>query len=89
MAEKLLKHTTLIIKEKSNVKIDGVENVLSFDESYVSLMTVSGKIIIEGENLKIESLTKDNGEILICGKISGALYEEQKAAKGVLSRIFK
>ena len=89
MSEKLLKHTTLIIKERTCAKIDGVENVLGFDESYVSLMTVAGKIIFEGQDLKIESLTKDNGEIVICGKISGALYEEQKSAKGILSRIFK
>ena len=89
MVEKTLRHTTIIIKERSSVKIDGVENVLGFDESYVSLMTVAGKIIVEGENLKIESLTKENGEIVISGKISAAFYEEQKGAKGLLSKIFK
>ena len=51
---------------------------------------MAGKIIIEGQGLKIENLSKDNGEILISGRISGVLYEEAKSSpKGFLARIFK
>lgn len=89
MAEKVLKHTTLTIKERSSVTADGVENVLGFDETYVALSTVAGKIIIEGQGLKIENLSKDHGEILISGRISGVFYEEKKTPKGILARIFK
>lgn len=90
MAEKVLKHSSLVIKERSSVTVDGVENVLGFDESYVALSSVAGKIIIEGQGLKIENLSKENGEILISGRISGVLYEEAKSSpKGFLARIFK
>ena len=89
MQEKTLKHTSLCIRERTSVTIDGVENVLGFDESYVSLMTVVGKIAIEGQGLKIESLSKENGEISVVGKIDGVFYTEEKGAKGVLARIFK
>ena len=89
MQEKTLKHTSLCIRERSNVTIDGVENVLGFDESYVSLMTVVGRIVVEGRELKIESLSKENGEISVIGKIDGVFYTEEKGAKGVLARIFK
>ena len=89
MQEKTLKHTSLCVRERKNVTIDGVENVLGFDESYVSLMTVAGRIVVEGQGLKIESLSKENGEISIIGKIDGVLYAEEKGAKGILARIFK
>ncbi len=89
MTEKLLKHTSLVIKERTNVSVDGVENVLAFDESYVALGTVAGKIIVEGQGLKIENLTKDTGEIIITGKITGVFYSEEKSPKGFLARIFK
>ncbi len=89
MTEKVLKHTSLVIKERASVSVDGVENVLGFDESYVALATVAGKIIVEGEGLKIENLSKNSGEILISGKISGVLYSEEKSPKSFLARIFK
>ena len=89
MSEKILKHTSLIIKERANVSVDGVENVLGFDESYIARATVAGKIIIEGHGLRIENLTKDTGEIMVSGKISGVFYSEEKGPKGFIARIFK
>lgn len=89
MSEKSLKHSSILIKERKDVSVDGVENVIGFDEFYVSLSTVAGKIVIEGQGLKIESLCKDTGEILISGKISGVFYTEEKTAKNLFARIFK
>ncbi len=89
MSEKVLKHTSLLIKERSSVEVDGVESVLGFDESYVAFDTVAGKIIVEGQGLKIENLSKERGEILISGKINGVFYEEKKSRDGLLARIFK
>ena len=89
MQDSALKHTNLIIKEKKSLTIDGVENVLGFDESYVTLATVAGKINVEGEELKIQSLSGENGEIHIVGKILGVYYTGAPKSKGFLSRFFK
>lgn len=80
---------TLIVEDRSSLTLDGVDNVLGFDEEYVSLETRLGKIVIEGRTLKIESLSKENGVILISGRINGILYSDEKPAKGVFARLFK
>ena len=79
----------LTVKSRESVTLDGVKNVEGFDESYVSLSTVGGRVIIEGADLKIESLTKENGAIYITGKINGVYFNDEKAAKGVFARLFK
>lgn len=83
-----LKHTTLLVSEKKSVTLDGVENVEGFDQGFVSLQTVAGRITIEGDGLKIESLSKEKGEIKVTGNISGIYYQEIKKAKKFLERIF-
>ncbi|MBE6534937.1 MAG: hypothetical protein E7678_08265 [Ruminococcaceae bacterium] len=89
MSEKLLKHTSILIKERKIASLDGVENVIGFDESYIALETVAGKIVIEGQELKIQNLSKDTGEIEISGRVLGVFYSEEKSPKNLLARIFK
>ena len=88
MQESGLKHTNLIIKEKKDLYIDGVENVEGFDESYVTLSTVAGKINVEGEDLKIEGLSSEKGEIHISGRIQGVYYSQAQKSRGLFSKIF-
>ncbi len=70
----------VVISDRKSIVLDGVDNVLSFDEGYVSISTSLGEANIEGEGLKIESLSKEKGEISVCGRIS-AFYYKDKASK--------
>lgn len=79
---------TLILKDRKELSLNGVKNVLGFDEGVVTLMSELGRVTVEGEGLKIESLTKENGEILITGKISGVYFSEEKITRGVFGRFF-
>ena len=88
MAKDEIKHTMLSVKERNSITLNGVCNVVGFDESYVTLATSDGKIIIEGEGLKIESLSKQGGEINISGKISGVFYSEKRNYKSPFGRLF-
>jgi sporulation protein YabP len=65
-----------------------VINVESFDEEYLYISTKLGNIGIEGKGLKIESLTKEDGKILITGEIKGIFYYEEKPKRGI-GKIFK
>ena len=69
MQKEEFRHTNLNVKERNSLTLNGVSNIIGFDEGYVTLATTDGKIIIEGEGLKIESLSKQGGEINISGKI--------------------
>ena len=69
--------------------LNGVLNICGFDEGLITLDTESGRLFIEGENLKIESLEKEGGGILVTGEVKGVFREEQgKIKKGIFSRLF-
>ena len=79
----------LVISNREKLTVNGVINVESFGEDYLILNTTLGELTVEGEDLKIESLTKENGEILIVGKIDGMFYKSEKSEKGFFKKIFK
>ena len=79
----------VLINDKKSITMNGVKNVLSFDEGYVSLEAEQGKVSVEGRNLRIESLAKESGEIYITGDILGVIFSEEKPVEGVFKRLFK
>jgi len=82
------KHSFVNINEGKTVSLDGVINIERFDERCVSLFSSAGKIEIEGEDMKIESLTRDDGVIVVHGKIEGVFYCKDKPAVGFFKKIF-
>ena len=67
--------------------MDGVNDIRGFDEGYVSLSTDSGKINVEGSDLKIESLSKEGGTIFISGNISGIYVSSEDKKRGFFGRM--
>ena len=86
--EKNPKHTYLDLRTKSALTLDGVSNIEEFDGSYISLSLDGDVLKIEGEGMKIESLSKDDGVILITGKICGIYYSDEKPIVGFWKRLF-
>lgn len=82
------KHTSLVINNRKTVSVDGVINIEGFDDGSITVLINEGKLNIEGEGLKIESLSKDNGEIIITGQILGVYYSTNKTPKNFLAKIF-
>ena len=77
------------IDNREKITLNGVNNIESFEEDHIILKTALGEVCIEGENLKVESLTKESGEILIIGKINGLFYKDKFNEKGFLRKLFK
>ncbi len=71
------KHS-LVLKNRERLTLDGILEVLSFDESAVHLKTELGSLIVEGEGLHIVKLLLDSGEVAVEGKVFGLFYEEGK-----------
>ena len=88
MAKEEIRHTALTVKERNKINLTGIMNVMSFDESYVTLETSEGRICIEGEGLKIESLSQNGGEMQISGRVNGIFYTKDKKGKGTFFRLF-
>lgn len=88
MAKEEMRHTDLSVKDRSRITLNGVTNVASFYDGYVTLETNEGKICIEGVSLKIESLSREGGEIEITGKINGVFYSQNKKGKTTFGKLF-
>jgi sporulation protein YabP len=88
MGKENMRHTALTVKERNKITLNGVTNVVTFDNDYVTLETNEGKIFIEGQGLKIESLSQESGEIHITGRIDGVFYAKEKKAKNGFARLF-
>ena len=71
-------HFTITITDQSQLTMNDVLHIVSFDEDGVSIMTKQGKVIVEGTKLKVESLSKETETILISGEILELSFPKTK-----------
>ncbi len=64
--------------ERAGIRIDGVVDVISFDDRGVALETTVGNMAIEGEGLHVTVLNIEDGRVDIDGRINGVYYYEAK-----------
>ncbi len=86
--EPIEKKQTLLLKNREKLTLDGVKEVLRFDEGAVVLKTLLGVLTVEGVGLHLTKLLLDCGEVSIEGKIMGLFYEEKTARKSGLLGFF-
>lgn len=67
------KHSVSMIS-REKLEIDGVIDVLDFDNSVINIKTNMGILSVEGVNLKIISLSKENGKLYVEGGIDSLFY---------------
>ena len=89
MEKDAMKHTSLNVKQRNRLTINGVSNIESFDEGYITLEIGEGRIFVEGAGLKIESLSREGGEIQITGRINGVFYSEKRKPIQGIRGLFK
>ena len=78
----------VILEEREQLVISGVEEVESFDESTIFLTTAQGCLEIQGEELHIEKLSLDGGDLKVEGRVNALIYgEERRERGGLLSRL--
>lgn len=84
------KNQNIIIEDRSKIKITGVEQVDSYNETIIVLSTIKGGISIKGEGLNISNLNIDDGSLRISGMINSLTYiSKEGAPKNLLGKIFK
>lgn len=80
----------ILLHSRERLSINGVKEIINFDENNVNLKTVCGDLAIDGENIHINVLNIEKGEIELQGKIFGLNYYDSIDNKQtLLSRIFK
>lgn len=79
----------VVLEERSSLSISGVEEVESFDENTISLSTCQGALIVRGQDLHIEKLSLDGGDLRVEGTIDSLTYEERVQKGGFFSRLLR
>ena len=81
----------IILEGRNKISISGVNDVESFDDGSIQLITQLGTLLIRGYELKIEKLNLDTGEVPANGDIYLMEYinDEKEKGGGLFSRIFK
>lgn len=86
--ENALKHS-VALEGRRKLSVSGVEEVDSFDENTIVMVTASGLLVIRGEALHIEALSLEGGELKVTGDIDSLSYEDNDRQVGLFSRLFR
>ena len=69
----------LMVRDRGQITVSGVSEVLSFDETNVRLVTTCGILNLEGDGLRIHVLNTADGTVAVTGRLNGVLYEDPDA----------
>ena len=61
------------------MEIEGVTEVISFDETSVILRTLCGEMSVEGSDMKIGTLDTDRGVVTLSGRVDAVYYSADTA----------
>lgn len=84
--------SSLNLENRNKLIVSGVVEVINFDEIKINLTTKLGNLIIKGENLKMNKLDVQNGEVIICGEISSMIYGGKVSKKNnekLIQKLFR
>lgn len=80
-----------ILENRRKLMLSGVTDVDSFNEEEIRLFTQLGELTVKGENLHINEMSVDSGDLNVEGDIRSLVYGEKGSTKKLskLGKIFK
>lgn len=79
----------IILEDRSRLSVTGVLDVDSFDDRQIVAKTVKGSLILRGNDLHIDKLSLDTGDLTVTGLITDLGYEETAPSGSLWQRLFK
>jgi len=86
MTQKHLPHK-LTLNERRQLTMTGVTEVVSFEDSAVVLRTELGLLVVQGQDLRLKTLSAEGGQVAVEGSVSSLSYEEPREKGGWLRRL--
>lgn len=77
----------LTLKERQQLSMTGVSEVVSFDDTAVVLRTGLGTLVIQGRDLQLKTLSLEGGQVMVEGTVSALSYEEPRTGGSWLRRL--
>ncbi len=69
----------LVLEDRRHLTVSGVSDVDSFDEQTVIVFTQMGELTVKGEDLHINRLSLEMGELAVEGDITALTYSDRGA----------
>lgn len=81
----------IIMEDRHSLTVSGVSDIDSFDEQTVIVYTEMGELTVKGDELHINRLSLELGELLIEGNIDAIIYSQREAkpSGGFFSKVFR
>ena len=77
----------LVLDQRKKLTMTGVNEVLRFDDSAVVLRTELGILTVQGQELRLKTLSTDGGQMAVTGEVTALSYEEPRSPGGWLRRL--
>ena len=79
---------SVCIRSRQLAELDGIREVVSFDEASILLQSADGELTLEGEGLHIDRFSVESGHVTVVGKINALYYTEHKSGgrRSIFSR---
>ena len=83
--------STLTLINRKKLSMSGILEVVSFKDAEIILKTSLGDMVIKGEDLKMNKLDVQNGDMVIIGEINSLLYTGRESGdkESILRKLFK
>ena len=85
----LEKAQVLELKNRERLTVNLVENVEHFSPSEIVLKTATGRLKISGTDLRLEDLSKQDGGIVLTGRVDSAVFSDIKEKHSFFKDILK
>ncbi|MBQ7278414.1 MAG: YabP/YqfC family sporulation protein [Clostridia bacterium] len=75
------------IEGQRHARITGVLDVESFHEEEAAVLTEAGVLVLTGEDLKLNRMDPDRGQVMIDGRILSLEYQQPQQRHGLFARL--
>ena len=86
------KKSNLMLENRRKLTINGVIEVINFNENQILLNTNVGTMMVKGKELKMNKLDVQNGDVIITGKVDSFVYTNDKSKvkkDSIVARLFR
>ena len=87
-----LKKSSIELNDRKKLSLTGVTEVVSFEEDKILLTTTLGNLHIKGNDMKMNKLDVQNGDVIITGTIISISYIDKEITKNkesILKKLFQ
>lgn len=71
----------IVLEDRKKLSVSGVKDVDSFDEESMTIYTELGELSVRGNDLHINALSVETGELIIEGDIFALVYTDDSPKK--------